>query len=99
VGFFADDRRVSLGSPRRVALGSPCVLIGPEGVENGKNAGASSSSSASSVRPILCAEKRGGRLNNRLSAGSESDSDELDSAASEDDPSFTFDKAAVFEGA
>jgi hypothetical protein len=63
-------------------------------MENGRKAGASSSSSSpSAFRPSLCDWKRGGRRNRRLCAGSESEdeSDELESAASEDEAFFDFD--------
>jgi hypothetical protein len=72
------------------------VLCGPPLVENGRKAGASSSSSSpSAFRPSLWDWKRGGRRIRRLCAGSESDdeSDELDSAASEDETFFDFDNA------
>jgi len=81
-----------------VALGSCGVAEVAEGLENGKKAGASSSSSASSFRPALCDANRGGRLNKRLSTGSESDDEsaELESAASEDEAFLVLDKVVVF---
>jgi hypothetical protein len=71
----------------------------PEGLENGRKAGASSSSSASSFLAALCEVNRGGRLNKRLSTGSESDEEsaELESAASDDEAFFALDKPAVFD--
>lgn len=73
------------------------MLCGPPLVENGRKAGASSSSSSSlsAFRPSLCGWKRGGRRIRRLCADSESDdeSDELDSAASEGEIFFDFDNA------
>ncbi len=70
------------------------MLWGPPLVENGRKAGASSSSSSpSAFRTSLCDLKRGGRRSRRLWAGSESEdeSEELDSAASEEDTFFDLD--------
>lgn len=71
----------------------------PVGFENGRKAGASSSSSASSFLAALCDANLGGRLNKRLSTGSESDDEsaELESAASDDEAFFVFDKPVVFD--
>jgi len=86
VDFWAAVRRdAAVDSSRSVALGSlfECTV----GLENGRKVG-DSSSSASSDRPSLCDEKRGGRRRRRLWAGtseSDEDSDELDSAGSEGD--------------
>lgn len=75
--FLPMDLRLLCSLSRRVALGSCSV------VEYGRKAGVSSSSSASSDRPILDSLKRGGRRRIRDFAGSsesEDDSDELDTS-------------------
>lgn len=77
-------RAIFLGSPLSVALGS-CEVGVSAAAANGKNAGPSSSSSASSDLPSLFDENRAGRRIRRLCAGSESDeSAELDSASEEE---------------
>jgi hypothetical protein len=84
-GFLPGVRRDDFGSSLSVALGS---LFGSV-LENGKNAGVSSSSSASSERPSLLVNL-GGRRRSRLlrgSSASDEDSDEEEDSAASDSES------------